>query len=191
MDDIEIEITVQVENSKPLTDFLKKEAEFKKEKHQVDEYFTPSHRNFIEVRPVKEWLRLRNEDGNYSLNYKNWYYDKDGKNSCYCDEYETKVGDLDKVKKILEALNFKSLVKVDKVRKTWIWNDYEIDVDSVKGLGDFVEIEYIGRKEVDPKETTDKMVAFLKKIGCGKLKRDYIGYPFRLLFPDEEGFEEE
>jgi len=191
MDNIEIEITVNIENSKPLIEFLKKNAEFKKEKHQVDEYFSPAHRNFIGVRPVKEWLRLRDEGGKYSINYKNWHYDDDPEKSSYCDEYETKVEDLDKIKKILEALDFKSLVKVDKLRKTWIYKDYEIDVDSVKELGDFVEIEYIGKEEVDPKKTTDEMVDFLKKLGCGKIKRDYIGYPFRLLFPNEVKWEEQ
>jgi len=190
MDNVEIEITVQIENSKSLREFLENEAEFKKEKHQVDEYFSPSHRSFIKIRPIKEWLRLRDEDGKYSIGYKNWHYDKEGENSCYCDEYETKVENLDKLKKILEVLGFKSLVIVDKIRKSWIYKDYEIDLDSVKGLGDFVEIEYIGKEEIDPKKTTDEMVDFLKNLKCGKIERDYVGYPFRLLFPDEIKTEE-
>lgn len=190
MDNVEIEITVNIENNKPLMEFLEKNAEFKSEKHQIDEYFSPAHRNFIEIRPVKEWLRLRDADGEYSINYKNWHYDKNGK-SYHCDEYETKVEDLNQIKKILDILNFKSLVKVDKIRKTWIYKDYEIDIDSVKKLGDFVEIEYIGKDEnVDPKKITEEMIDFLKNLGCGKIKRDYIGYPFRLLFPDEVKSEE-
>lgn len=190
MNDVEIEITVNIENNKPLMEFLEKNAEFEKEKHQIDEYFSPAHRDFLDVRPVKEWLRLRDADGEYSINYKNWHYDKNGK-SYHCDEYETKVEDLRQIKKILDILNFKSLVKVDKIRKTWIYKDYEIDIDSVKKLGDFVEIEYIGKDEnVDPKKITEKMIDFLKNLGCGKIKRDYIGYPFRLLFPDEVKSEE-
>ncbi|KKR80863.1 MAG: hypothetical protein UU73_C0002G0153 [Candidatus Daviesbacteria bacterium GW2011_GWA1_41_61] len=39
----------------------------------------------------------------------------------------------------------------------------EIEIDKVKGLGDFVEIEYIGKKEVDPKKTAQQMIQFLKK----------------------------
>ncbi len=146
MDNVEIEIQVDIENSKPLIEFLEKNAEFKSEKHQVDEYFSPTHHNFIEVRPVKEWLRLRNSDGKYSINYKNWHFDEDGK-SHHCDEYETKIEDLTKLKKILDVLNLKSIVKVDKLRKTWIYKDYEIAVDSVRELGDFIEIEYIGKDE--------------------------------------------
>ena len=56
MSNIEVEIQVNIENSKPLMDFLEKNADFKKESHQIDEYFSPTHRSFIEVRPVKEWL---------------------------------------------------------------------------------------------------------------------------------------
>ena len=188
---IEIEIQVSIENSKPLIEFLEKEADFKSEKHQIDEYFSPIHRNFIEVRPVKEWLRLRDSSGKYSITYKNWHYDEKGK-SHYCDEYETKMEYLTQLKKILDVLNFKSIVKVDKLRKTWIYKNYEIAVDSVKGLGDFVEIEYIGKDDkVDPKKITEEMINFLKNIGCGQIKRNYVGYPFQLLFPEEVKFEEQ
>ncbi len=191
MNNVEIEIQVNIENSKSLIDFLEKNGQFKSEEHQKDEYFSPTHRNFIEVRPVKEWLRLRDSDGKYSINYKNWYFDEDGK-SRHCDEYETKVEDLAQIKKILEVLNFKSIVKVDKIRKTWIYKDYEIAIDSVKELGDFVEIEYINKDEkVDPKKVTEEMINFLKSIGCGKIKRNYVGYPFQLLFPEEVKFEEQ
>ncbi len=190
MSDIEIEIQVRIENSKPLTEFLEKNADFQAEKHQVDEYFSPSHRNFIEPRPIKEWLRLRDSSGTYSINYKNWQYEEDGKSN-YADEYETKIGDLGKLKKILDVLNFKSIVTVDKLRKTWMYEDYEIALDTIKGLGDFVEIEYKGNDEkVDPKKITEEMVRFLKDIGCGKINRNYVGYPFQLLFPEEVENEE-
>jgi len=191
MKDIEIEIQVSIENSKPLIEFLEKNADFQKESQQIDEYFSPTHRNFIEVRPVKEWLRLRDSSGKYSINYKNWYYDESRKSN-YCDEYETKIEDLSQLKKILDVLNFKSVVKVDKLRKTWTYKDYEVAVDSVKGLGDFVEIEYIGRDEkADPKKITEEMVNFLKSVGCGQIKRNYVGYPFQLLFPEEVKYEEQ
>jgi adenylate cyclase class 2 len=190
MENTEIEIQVNIENSKSLIDFLEKNAEFKSENHQVDEYFSPAHRDFIKVKPINEWLRLRNSNDKYFINYKNWYREKDGK-SYHCDEYETKIEDLVKLKNIFSVLNFKPLVTVDKIRKIWVYKDYEVAVDSVKNLGDFVEIEYIGKGKVDPKEITKEMVDFLKSVGCGKIKRDYQGYPFMLLFPHEVKFEEQ
>jgi len=192
MENIEIEIQVRIENSKSLLDFLKNNANFKSEKHQIDEYFSPGHNDFLANRPIKKWLRLRDADGIYFINYKDWHYDEDGK-SQYCDEYETKVEDINQLKMILNALNFKSIVKVDKLRKTWIYKNYEIAVDSVKDLGDFIEIEYINKKDkkLDPKTITNGMVNFLKSIDCGKIERNYVGYPFQLLFPDEVKFEKQ
>lgn len=187
--DIEIEIQVNVENSKPLIEFLEKDGVFQSEKRQVDEYFSPVLKDFLATRPVAEWLRLRNADGKYSINYKNWHFDKNGK-SHYCDEFETKLESVEQAKKIFSALNFKSIVVVDKLRKIWTYKDYEVAVDSVKTLGDFVEVEYIGKDEkVNPGKVTGEMVDFLKKVGCGKITRNYVGYPFLMLFPNEVEYE--
>ena len=60
-DNKEIEIQVQIESNVNLFPFLEKEAQFIGEKHQTDRYFTPAHKNFIEPRPIKEWLRIRKE----------------------------------------------------------------------------------------------------------------------------------
>jgi len=58
-------------------------------------------------------------------------------------------------------------------------------------LGDYVEIEYIGKdKNAGPKKVTDEMVGFLKSLGCGKIIRNYAGYPFLLLFANEVKYEE-
>lgn len=188
--DIEIEIQVQVEKIEPLLDFLAKSGQFVEEKRQVDEYFTPQHRDFLAVRPAVEWLRLRNSNGAFYFNYKNWHLDEQGK-SHYCDEYETKIDDIGQLKKILQAINFQSLTVVDKFRKIYLYQDYEVAIDKIAGLGDFVEIEYKGAsQDIDPKIITDEMVKFLKDLGCGKILRNYAGYPFLLLFPDEVKYEE-
>ncbi len=190
MEDIEIEIQVKIENAKLLLEFLEKNAKFKYENRQVDEYFSPAHRDFTSLRPIKEWLRLRNSDGKYSVTYKSFYYDSDGK-STHADEYELSIDKIDQMKKIFGALDFKSVTTVNKARKAWNYKDWEIVMDNIEGLGDFVEIEYKGNGNVDPKETTSEMVKFLKDIGCGKVERNYVGYPFQLMFPEEVKFEEQ
>jgi adenylate cyclase class 2 len=180
----EIEIQVQVDAIAPLLDFLKANGQFKNEKHQVDEYFTPAHRDFTAVRPTNEWLRLRDSGGKASVNYKVWHQDTHGK-STYADEFETPIEDIVNMRKIFEVLNFKSLTIVDKVRKTWAYGDYEIAIDSVKGLGEFVEIERLTNENVDVKKIVDEMIGFIKSLGCGKVTRNFVGYPFMLLFKDE------
>lgn len=76
------------------------------------------------------------------------------------------------------------------MRKIWTYKDFEIAVDSVESLGDFVEIEYMGKDEkVNPKKVTAEMVNFLKQVDCGKITRNYVGYPFLMLFPNEVKYE--
>lgn len=187
---IEIEIQVQIENSKELLAFLENNARFVDKNRQVDHYYTPSHRDFLKVRPVREWLRLRNSSGKYSINYKNWYYDENGR-SLYCDEYETSVGDVKQAKMILKAIDAKYLTTVDKLRETWLYKDYEVAIDLIKNLGSFVEIEYKGKNQKQkPAKITQEMILFLKKLNCGKVTRNYVGYPFQLLFPNEIKLEE-
>jgi len=94
---IEIEIQVNIENLKPLIKFLKSNAAFRGKKHQADEYFSPIHKDFLEIRPVSEWLRLRNANNQYSINYKNWHHEKTGK-GYYCDEFETKIERIEQAK---------------------------------------------------------------------------------------------
>ncbi len=187
-DNIEIEIQVNVEKIKPLEEFLKKNAKFESENHQLDEYFTPAHKNFVAERPVKEWLRLRDADGKCYITYKNWHYTEKGEGT-HADEYETEVKDIEATRKILEALDFRPVVKVDKVRKTWRYEDYEIAMDAVKGLDASVEIEHCGSvSNIEPQKIKKEMMDFLKEIGCGKLRSNKGGYAFLLLFPEEAEF---
>jgi adenylate cyclase class 2 len=187
---IEIEIQVQIEKSKNLKSFLKKEAMFVSEEHQIDKYFSPKYRDFTKVRPVNEWLRLRDSSGKHSINYKNWHHDKDGKSNS-CDEYETSIDEIDQIERIFSAIDIRPLIVVDKTRKIYMYKDYEISVDSIKNLGDYVEIEYKGKSvKADPKKITDEMVKFLKDLDCGKITRNYVGYPYQLLFPNEVKYEE-
>jgi len=128
---------------------------------------------------------LRDSEGSYSITYKNWHHDKDGK-SQYCDEYETKFESLEQMKLLFKSIDVKMIAEVDKKRTKYNYKDYEISVDKVKGLGDFVEIEFKGTgKASDAKKITDQMIEFLKKTEVGSIHRNYVGYPFQLLFPDD------
>ncbi len=186
MKDIEIEIQTRVEKSDELLKFLEKEAIFISENQQIDEYFTPAHKNFVSVKPIEEWFRIREEKGKFTINYKKWHYENGI--GTYADEYETDIGDKETARKIFIALDLKPLIVVNKARKKFIYNDYEIAFDNVVGLGNFVEIEYKGEKSVDPQTTTKEMVAFLKSKSCGDIELNNGGYPMLLLFPEDAHF---
>lgn len=185
LNNIEIEIKVKVERIEKLEQFLKVHAQFHGAKRQVDEYFTPKTGDFMAVRPVNEWLRLRDAEGKFSINYKLWHRDQTGK-SQYCDEIETSVGELSQAQKILTALHFRSLVVVDKVRSVWVYQDFEIGIDAVQNLGTFIEIEYIGTDtNASPKAVMAQMIALLHQADCGQISQTNTGYPMLLLHPQE------
>ncbi|MDB5260242.1 MAG: hypothetical protein JWN37_473 [Candidatus Nomurabacteria bacterium] len=183
MKDIEIEIQARIQKSETLKIFLDNNAKFISENKQVDQYFTPAHENFVSVKPIEEWFRIREENGAFTINYKKWHYENGiGQ---YADEYETEVKDKEAMLKIIQALDMKPLITVDKTRKKWIYKDFEIAFDTVVGLGSFVEIEYKGEGPVDPKEKTKEMVDFLKEHDCGTIELNNGGYPMLLLFPED------
>lgn len=133
-------------------------------------------------------MRLRDSSGKYSINYKNWHRDKNGRSE-YCDEYESQVTNLQQLENIFSSLNIKPITIVDKVRKIWLYKDFEVAIDKVKGLGDFIEIEYKGKPNKKPSLVTSSMIEFLKNLKVGKIYRNYYGYPFQFLFPKEVEFE--
>lgn len=188
MKNIEVEIQVNVENIKPLQEFLKKKAKFVSEKRETDQYYTPMHRNFISKLPISEWLRLRDTEGKYSINYKHWQRDDEGKTN-HCHEYETKIDNIEQMKKILEVMDFKPVVEVDKIRRKYHFQDYEITIDNVVGLDEAVEMEFKGESEKTPAKITEEMIKFLRDLGVGKMKRSYQGYAFLCLYPDLAEYE--
>lgn len=183
MKDVEIEIQTRIEKSETLRKFLEKEADFVSENQQIDEYFTPAHKNFVSVKPIEEWFRIREEKGTFTINYKKWHYENGI--GTYADEYETEIGDKETARNIFIALDLRPLITVNKTRRKYHYERYEIAFDAVVGLGDFVEIEYKGKESVDPKTTTNEMIQFLKSQNCGTIELNNGGYPMLLLFPKD------
>lgn len=190
MEDTEIEIKVKIEKSGQLINFLRNNGKLEYKSRQIDKYYVPKHRNFASNRPINEWLRLRNSEGKYSITYKNWKYDKNDR-SWHCDEYETAISNLRQMEKIFKVLDFQPLVTVDKRREAWKYKSFEISLDHVKDLGNFVEVEYTGKSKRNVSEIIDDMIIFLKGLNCGKIHREYTGgYAFMKKFPKEVKFEE-
>ncbi len=89
---------------------------------------------------------------------------------------------MDEIKNILKALNFELLIVVDKKRKTFVFKNYEIAMDCVEELGDYVEVEYKGQEDIsDTKKIAEEMRSFVEKTGCQIIEQDFVGYPYLLL----------
>jgi adenylate cyclase class 2 len=180
--DIEIEIKIPLDEDtfSNVKEKLEKGAKIEKTSHQIDEYFTPSHRNFVKPQFPFEWLSIRKRGGRAILNYKHWY-PENVEVATHCDEFETEIEHPDQLGKIFSALDFKHLITVEKQREVYICNgEFEVALDVVKELGHFIEIEAI--KDFGSVEATrEKLFEFANDLGIDVSKTDKRGYPFLLM----------
>lgn len=183
---IEIEMKFPLKNSFTLVKKLNKLAKAdKKDFYQKDIYYIPAHRNFLKQKGgVNEWLRIRETNRSFSINYKNWHRYKDGK-TYHCDEYESVIENGDALKRIFKSLNFEKVIIVDKTRNTWFYKDCEVAIDKVIDLGEYLEIE-AKRDFRNIGEAKKHIYKILKEIGAEVGEQDFVGYPYRLL--EKQGY---
>ncbi|WGI17291.1 class IV adenylate cyclase [Methanonatronarchaeum sp. AMET-Sl] len=133
-----IEVEIKVKANKPVKEIenqLNKTAEYIKSYRQRDLYFNHPSRDFSDT---DEALRIREVGNQHYLTYKGGKIDKVSKSR---EEIETKINETEKHEKILKRLGFKPVEKVEKTRKKYQIEDYQILIDKVDDLGTFIEIE--------------------------------------------------
>lgn len=180
--DTEIEIKIKLDEGAFLKvrENVQNSAKFVKKVRQIDEYFTPAHRNFVEPRFPFEWLSIRKRGDKTILNYKH-FVPENAEVHTHCDEFETEIKNPEGLKKIFSAINLKPLVRVDKERETYDYNgEFEIALDVVKDLGHFIEIEAM--KEFGTVEKArEKLFKLAKSLGVDTSNPDLRGYPFLMM----------
>ncbi len=179
--DIEVEIKLPVDESTFLS--VKKKlsdtAVFVKKSREVDDYFTPVHRNFLQPRYPFEWLRLRKQDNSVIFTYKH-YYPENSEIDTHCDEFESEIKNPGVFEKILKALDFKKLITVDKFREAYRTENFEFALDKVEELGYFIEGEAL--KDLGGVSVTrEKLFEAAKSLGIDISTFDKRGYPYLLL----------
>jgi adenylate cyclase class 2 len=180
LENIEVELKFPLFNKSDLIKKLNSIANLKtKGDYQKDTYFIPPHRNFLEKKPVSEWLRVRETQKGASVTYKNYHKENDAK-SISCDEFETKIENDILLRKIFLALNFVEIEVVEKNRTSWMYRDVEISIDEVSNLGDYIELEAAGKFK-DFEEAKKVLYEVLKEIGAKVGEQDFEGYPYLIL----------
>ena len=176
--DIETEIKIKITKLEyeKLISFMINNAKFLNENKQLDTYYQPSYRKFLNDKEINEWLRIGKRGNKTILNYKNWH------DNMYCDEYEVEIDNSGNLDKIFSILGLEKIAVVKKERKTYMYlNKYEIALDFVKDLGYFVEIEV---KDYT-KELIEEYNDLLKLAKAFNLNLDNIdkrGYPYHIIY---------
>ncbi len=153
----EIEIKANVYDKASLLDFLYKNAKHKKKYYKKDFYYGVFKSNACDR---DTWIRMRLERGGYTFTSKSRILE-DGiefniERNMPCTKKQSKLI----IKFIEQVLQMKLYVVKEKKGRAFIYKNTLVEVSSVKGLGDFVEIEILENKLSD---ITDK-VSFLKQI---------------------------
>jgi len=132
---MEVEVKFRAENLDEVEEKVKKMAEFVIEKGERDIYFNSPCRDF---RESDEALRIRRDVEGITLTYKGRKIDSETKSR---EEIKVKVDSYEKAVLLLKKLGFVPVREVVKNRKIYRMGDVLICLDSVEGLGSFVEIE--------------------------------------------------
>jgi predicted adenylyl cyclase CyaB len=178
--EVEIKLELSKEEFEKVKEKLSKIAKHEKTTHQVDEYFTPIHRNFMAEKRPYEWLRIGRRGEKSIITYKHYHKDEHDIYT-HCDEYETEVKDKKQLELIFKAINITPIVIVDKTREDYNYKDELVaSLDTIKDLGHYIELEAI-KNEGTIEEIRTKLFHFAKKIGIDSPKHINAGYPFILM----------
>jgi predicted adenylyl cyclase CyaB len=179
MKNVEIEIQAQIKSPADVEKKLKKVGKFIKTRQQKDIYFVTPQRNFFAEKMPFEYLRVRYEKDKSHFNYSFLHFKKNGwLNST--DEYETLVEKPEIVEAILKKVGLIQKVIVEKTRKYFICGDFEVTIDIIKGLENFMEVE--AKKNFGSVAKTRKACEnFLNNLGVDYEVRKEMGYP-RMLY---------
>jgi adenylate cyclase class 2 len=175
----EIEIQVRINNPEAAEKEIFKFGKFIKERQQKDVYFVLPQRDFFAKDPPDEYLRVRYEKDKNHLNYSFIHFQDNGL-ILATDEYETLVEKPEIVEEIFNKIGLIPKVVVKKLRKYFQCEDFEVTLDNIEGLGNFMEVE--AKKDFGSAEITRKHCEeFLNKLNIEHETEHDQGYP-RMLY---------
>ena len=144
----EIEAKLKVDSLLEIEKRLERlNAEFVEEQYQSDTHFDDTDGTLLNA---DSCLRLRcqkaNDTTKYFITFKGAKEQSDYKKRV---EIETAVTDGESMEKLLIALGYKKKMLIEKTRRLYKYGGCEVALDYLKLLGEFVEIEGPGEKEIN------------------------------------------
>lgn len=192
----EVEIKVRADHEAVRNELESAGADSLGTVHQEDTYYDAPSRDFAET---DEALRVRNQRSvqdepgeeeqpasqEITLTYKGPLVDAASKTR---KEAQTAVESEDGIKAILAALDYEPAETVHKRRERYALEDCIVTLDTVRGLGKFVEVEVtsdsVGSDDIDA--ARDSAIAILRRLGLDPSEQIRTSYLELLLTGDTD-----
>jgi adenylate cyclase class 2 len=171
---IEVETKVRVENIFELRKKVKSIAKFVSREKKVDDYYTLERGN----KYPRKSLRIRKKGNKYEINFKQRKSYLKGIHAKK--ESEFVVSDLNNFLGLIEDFGFRKWLRKEKHCEIYeIKKNFHIELNKVKGLGWFMEIEYLtDLKRV--KKARNEILKVMKKLAVEKKDIVKEGYTKQL-----------
>ncbi len=129
--------------------------------YHVDIYLSHPSRDF---KSTDEALRLRVVNGEGLLTYKGPRLSRGVKAR---EEINVRVEPWERMLDLLKSLGFTEFLRIEKEREVYTYSFYTINLDSVKELGNFIEIETETNDVSAVEAIKSEMIKLLTKLGIG------------------------
>jgi predicted adenylyl cyclase CyaB len=166
---IEVEAKVKISNPEKIKEKAKLLAKYKGRQIKIDDYYSLKTKGY-----PKKSLRVRKLDGEYQINFKHRLKSKskvDSKN-----EVEFHVSNVKGFLALIHGFGFRRWINKEKESFIYeISKRFHIEVNHVKGLGWFAEVEYLAHPdEID--HARREVLKMIKALGLRKKDIIQTGY---------------
>jgi len=137
----------------------------------IDIYFNHSSRDF---KDTDEALRLRKVNSHAELTYKG---PRIGSISKTREELTLVVDSFNTCREMLKKLSFIEFIELSKIRKIYRIDEFKINLDDVRGLGKYLEVEAEASSISDIPNVEGKIRKILEKLGFREeqfIKKSYL-----------------
>ncbi len=176
---IEVEAKAKIKNPDEIRKKISEIAKFVEKVEKLDDYYSlESGKNYN-----KKSLRVRKTNGEYQINFKQKISYIKGVHAKK--ETEFKVSDIKNFLELIKDFGFKKWLTKHKLSEVYeIKKNFHIEINYVKKLGWFVEIEYLSNLS-NIKKARSEVLAIAKKLGIKEKQIIKSGYT-KMLWEKEK-----
>jgi predicted adenylyl cyclase CyaB len=169
---IEVESKIKISNPKEFKKLVSKLYKFKSKQLKLDDYYTLGGRENY----ARKSIRIRNTGGkNHTVNFKQRLSYLKGVHAK--DEKEFDVENIQHFIDLIVDFGFKKWLSKEKHSETYqIKKNLTVEINKVKSLGYFCEIEYLVPNKKDIPKARKEILSVMKKLNLNKEDVVELGY---------------